>query len=221
MIHILTRESTMSESAQEQPVSRRERLKREREARILEAAAAVFARKGFHQATIREIADLADVADGTIYNYYVNKRDLLVAVARHVVADSASDVLEEFHAEDDRGFLTAILSDRFRFIERNPEFVRAMLAEVWTDEEFRQKYFGEVIMPLLAVMGGYLEARIQAGSMRPVNPSVVIRAMAGSFLIFLLLSQPGHGGVGLDISTEALVDDLVDFFLLGLEARAE
>ena len=68
----------MSDVAGNQPMSRRERLKQEREARILEAAAAVFARKGFHQATIREIAELADVADGTIYNYYADKRDLLV-----------------------------------------------------------------------------------------------------------------------------------------------
>ena len=67
----------MSNLAEDQSLSRRDRQKREREARILDAAAAVFAQKGFHQATIRDIAELADVADGTIYNYFDNKLDLL------------------------------------------------------------------------------------------------------------------------------------------------
>jgi AcrR family transcriptional regulator len=201
------------------PLSRRERLKQEREERILEAAAAVFARKGYHQATIREIAELADVADGTIYNYYANKRDLLLAMTRHVVADSASDVLAEFQEEDDRSFLAAILRDRFRLIEQNTDFVRAMMTEVWADEEFRQQYFGQVIAPLLRLMESYLQVRIEAGTVRPVNTSTVVQAMTGSLLIFLLLSEPGHGGLGINASHEELVDELVDFFLLGLQAR--
>jgi AcrR family transcriptional regulator len=200
-------------------ISRRDRQKREREARILDAAAAVFASKGYHQAKIRNIAQLADVADGTIYNYYPNKRELFLAMTRHVVADSAVDVLAEFQAASDREFLRAVFGDRFRFIERNSGFFRAMLAEVWTDEEFRQQYFGEVIAPLLGLMETYLQARIDAGTMRPVDTRVVIRAMTGSLLIFLLLSQPGHGALGLDIGSDELVDELVDFFLLGLETR--
>lgn len=209
----------MSGSTQSQPGSRRERLKREREARILDAAATVFARKGFHQATIHEIAELADVADGTIYNYYANKRALLLAMVRHVVADSASDVLEQFHTQDDRGFLAAILRDRFSMVERNSDFVRAMLAEVWTDGEFRRQYFSVVIAPLLELMERYLQERIDAGTMRQVDSRIVVRAMAGSFLMFILLSQPGHDELGIDVPGETLVDELVEFYLLGLQAR--
>lgn len=209
----------MSDATGKQPVSRRERLKREREGRILEAAAAVFARKGFHQATIREIAELADVADGTIYNYYANKRDLLMAMTRHVIADSASDALTQFQAKDDRDFLMALLSERFGFLERNLDFVRAMLAEVWTNEAFRQQYFGEVITPLLQLMEGYLQTRIHAGTIRPVDTGIVVRAMVGSFLIFLFLAQSEQGSLGVDVSVEDLVRELVDFFLLGLKAR--
>jgi AcrR family transcriptional regulator len=210
----------MSDVAHTQRMSRRERLRREREDRILESAAAIFARKGFHQATIREIAELADVADGTIYNYYASKRDLLLAMTRHIIADSASDVLEEFHTEDDRSFLTAILTDRFRFIERNSDFVRAMMAEIWTDEEFRRQYFREVIAPLLRLMEGYLQARIDAGTVRPLNTAVVVRAMAGSFLSFLLLSQPGRVEFGTELTLEDTVTELVGFFLLGLQVQS-
>jgi TetR/AcrR family fatty acid metabolism transcriptional regulator len=45
---------------------------------ILEAAISVFARQGFHQSTVAQIAREAGVADGTIYLYFKNKDDILV-----------------------------------------------------------------------------------------------------------------------------------------------
>jgi TetR/AcrR family fatty acid metabolism transcriptional regulator len=44
----------------------------------LEAAVTVFARQGFHQSTVAQIAKEAGVADGTIYLYFKNKDDILV-----------------------------------------------------------------------------------------------------------------------------------------------
>src|SRR5215472_2023489 len=48
-----------------------------RRRQILDAATRVFASKGFNRATIRDVAQDAGVADGTIYNYFGNKTDLL------------------------------------------------------------------------------------------------------------------------------------------------
>jgi len=46
--------------------------------RILDAAVSVFAEKGFHAARVSDVADRADVADGTIYLYFSNKEELLM-----------------------------------------------------------------------------------------------------------------------------------------------
>jgi TetR/AcrR family transcriptional regulator, fatty acid metabolism regulator protein len=46
--------------------------------RILDAAVSVFAEKGFHAARVSDVADRADVADGTIYLYFRNKEELLM-----------------------------------------------------------------------------------------------------------------------------------------------
>ncbi len=43
---------------------------------ILDAAAKVFAEKGFHPTTIKDIAAEAGIAHGTIYNYFENKTAL-------------------------------------------------------------------------------------------------------------------------------------------------
>jgi AcrR family transcriptional regulator len=199
-------------------VSRRERLKQEREALILEAAAAVFARKGYHQATIRDIAERADVADGTIYNYYSDKRDLLVAITRQVITSATFKALSAFEAEDDETFLRALLQDRLDYAQQNFDFTRVLLSQVWTDEAFRKAYLKEVIGPLLQVMEGYLQSRVQAGTVRPVNTRVIVQAMAGSFLIFVLLSEPGEEGLFKGVSHKELAAELADFFLRGLQA---
>jgi AcrR family transcriptional regulator len=48
--------------------------------RILEAASALFRKSGYEAAKIEAIAEASDVSAGTIYNYYKNKGDLLVAI---------------------------------------------------------------------------------------------------------------------------------------------
>ena len=68
----------------EKPTAKRK--EREREARrdaILSAASRVFLRKGYYEATLDEIAAEAEMAKGTIYNYYKDKQDLFISLAKH------------------------------------------------------------------------------------------------------------------------------------------
>ena len=52
----------------------------EKRERILESALSVFARKGFYNAKVSEIAQAAGVADGTIYLYFKSKDNLLISL---------------------------------------------------------------------------------------------------------------------------------------------
>lgn len=58
----------------------RERQKALRHDRILDAAARLFREQGYEAVKIDAIALAAEVSIGTIYNYYQNKGDLLVAI---------------------------------------------------------------------------------------------------------------------------------------------
>ena len=64
---------------------------------ILEAAVKVFARQGFYQSTVAQIAKEAGVADGTIYLYFKNKDDILV----HFFHYKTKQVFERFRTEVD------------------------------------------------------------------------------------------------------------------------
>jgi AcrR family transcriptional regulator len=74
-------------------LGRRERNKREKRERILNAARDLFRKKGFAATTAQEIADVADVGFGTLYLYTGSKEDLLIQVFE-----------EEMHMVMDRSF---------------------------------------------------------------------------------------------------------------------
>jgi AcrR family transcriptional regulator len=57
----------------------REKQKADRERRILEAAVTKFRADGYRAVRIEDLAEAANVSVGTIYNYYRNKGDILIA----------------------------------------------------------------------------------------------------------------------------------------------
>src|SRR5512147_1631665 len=61
-------------------ITRRERQAAQRVEHILDAAARLFAEHGFHRTTTKDIAQAADVSEGTLYNYFENKNDLLFSI---------------------------------------------------------------------------------------------------------------------------------------------
>jgi len=60
--------------------SRREQRKEQTRRRLIEAADRLFRRQGFEATTVEAIADAADVAKGTFFNYFQNKEGVLVAI---------------------------------------------------------------------------------------------------------------------------------------------
>ena len=73
MVKANEQEGLLSRSAK-----RRIREKEQRYNTVLKAAETLFARQGYHQTSIEEIADLAEVSTGAVYFYFKNKEDLLI-----------------------------------------------------------------------------------------------------------------------------------------------
>ena len=69
----------------------REKQKADRERRILEAAVTKFRANGYRAVRIEDLADMAEVSVGTVYNYYQTKGDILMATV-------AMEVEEVLHA---------------------------------------------------------------------------------------------------------------------------
>ena len=52
--------------------------------RIIEAAVIVFSRKGFHRAKVEEIAEVAGVGKGTVYEYFKSKKELFLEMVLYI-----------------------------------------------------------------------------------------------------------------------------------------
>lgn len=178
----------MGKAAQEQLMSRRERLKQEREERILEAAATEFARKGFHQTTIREIAEVADVADGTIYNYFESKGDLLVGILARL-ADLEDLPRELVHAlqDDVPEFLAAMLRHRLGNVRRNQEILQAVLPQVLVDAELQERFYERFVLRVVRLLEQYVATSVELGHVRPIDVPLAVRIVQSMFVGLIML----------------------------------
>lgn len=106
-------------------LSRKEREREARRREILEAAEHVFVRKGYHAATVEEIAREAEFAIGTIYNFFRGKEGLYA----HVVAKIAQDFMDAFESqvlskEDPVEAIGALIELRLTHFEDHRGFFR-------------------------------------------------------------------------------------------------
>jgi TetR/AcrR family fatty acid metabolism transcriptional regulator len=197
----------------------RQRLPRiQREAQILDAATRVFASKGYRAATTKEIAAKAGVSEGTIYNYFDSKYDLLIAMSKRLALESLEQLDHLPPQEDVRAYVTALVRDRFELLTKNMDLIRALMPEVLVDDELRQAYVEQVLSPALSYLGAIIENRTKAGVFREVDTQIVGRAMIGAVMSFgyLWLQRPSE----LDQrSQEELVSEVVGLFLDGLRVR--
>src|SRR5215472_19127003 len=135
-----------------------------RRTQILDAATRVFAGKGFNRATVRDVAQAAGVADGTIYNYFANKTDLLFGLLDRLNDTerrpaSLAQVVETSVA----GFFRAYVRERVEALWSNADLLRAVLPEMLANPDLRARYYDEVIAPTMALGEGAIQALASEG----------------------------------------------------------
>jgi len=125
---------------------RKENIARMRKQQILDAALAIFSKKGFAETTTAEIAQTAGVAEGTIYNYFQSKRELLVAVVQNfVMTEPFLNLFEHAGETDYPAFLTAVLENRMDFVEEGKKSrLLLLMSEVLRDPELQKIYDRQV-----------------------------------------------------------------------------
>jgi AcrR family transcriptional regulator len=201
---------------------RKESITRMREQQILDAALKVFSRKGFAEASTAEIAQEAGVAEGTIYNYYRSKRELLIAVVKtFVMTESFLNLFEHVGETDYPVFLTAVLNNRMDFIEDNVKsHMLLLIGEILRDPELRKIYDQQMIKPVISRMEKYLENKAAEGEFRSVNTSVVTRALGGMVLGLLLLALfEGESSPLNSIPRQNLAAEMLELVMKGIQQR--
>ncbi len=176
----------MSDSKSQDPI--RQQLIQARRNQILDAAATVFAEKGFHRTTTKEIARTAGVSEGTIYNYFSNKSDLLIGImTRLAEVEALNEELMDALQGDVRDFFVAVFRNRADSIQQGQEMLKAILPEVMVNPDLSQQFSQQFVRRISTLLEQYVQARIEMGDIRPVNVPLATRAVQGMFVGLIVL----------------------------------
>ncbi len=159
-----------------------------RREQILEAAIKVFSEKGFQVAKMQEVANAAGVSNGTVYNYFRSKDELLLALlAQLSEREQRKEQMQALQTGDLETIFVTQLQRRFRALLESKELWRVVLPELITNPGLCQQGFEQIFGPIFELGEGTFGGMSKMGKLRKLKASHMVRAMAGSVLgVFVL-----------------------------------
>ncbi|ENB4166688.1 MULTISPECIES: TetR/AcrR family transcriptional regulator [Stenotrophomonas] len=165
----------------------------QRIAQILQAALQCFLEKGFHQTSMRDIAQEAGVSLGNLYNHFPGKEAIILAVA---VAESEelAPLLQRLAAsEGERAQVLAFLRD-FHALCRQPEW--ATLAVEVLAESARNPAVAEAFAANRRQLQAALAEALQQVAQRERRRPVLAPALQAQVLLDAIESDALRRGLG-------------------------
>jgi TetR/AcrR family fatty acid metabolism transcriptional regulator len=187
-----------------------------RKNQILDAAARVFASKGFHAATIKDIARDAGIADGTIYNYFDNKTTLLFAIFERMRdALQPTAPVTNLQPDDVHGAIRAFVSLPLLALRGdNFELFRVVMSEIMVNDELRAQYAQQVLTPTLSVAERAFQHWVELGLINTEQGRLIVRVLSG--MVMGLMLQYIMDDDLLHAHWEALPDIVTDLIMQGI-----
>jgi TetR/AcrR family transcriptional regulator, fatty acid metabolism regulator protein len=138
---------------------------------IIEAAVRVFARKGYYNSRVSDIAREAGIAAGTIYLYFKTKDDILVTLFRDKMADFVGVLRKAIAGEADADSkIRRLVSLHFRILEESPDLAEVVQVELRQGQKFFRGASSQEIGAYFALIGSVLEEGVAEGRFRSGLP---------------------------------------------------
>jgi len=119
-----------------QNVSHTRQASEDKAARVISSAELVFSEKGYTKSTIAEIASRAAVAEGTLYEYFKNKEDLLLSIPKIRFQEHISLLDQIFEVKAPLRKLKRFIRYHYLLYCTNPSFMSVFLLNVYTNPKF-------------------------------------------------------------------------------------
>ena len=138
---------------------------------IIEAAVRVFARNGYYNSRVSDIAREAGIASGTIYLYFRTKEEILVRLFRDKMAEWVAEVRREIAGEPDavRKIRRLVLL-HFSVLEQNPDLAEVVQVELRQGHKFFRGASAHEVSAYFDLIASVLEEGIAAGLVRKDLP---------------------------------------------------
>ncbi len=186
--------------------------------KIIEGAIKVFAKKGFYNAKVSEIAREANVADGTIYLYFKNKDDILISLFEEKVDLIIHRMEAELNKVDDpMDKIRTFVEHHMRLVRENKSLSEVIQIELRQSSKFMRRYLPVKFLEYLDLIGHIIEDGKRRGVIREdIIPAIAKRAIFGALdemsLYWVLTRKPKY-------SLEQSIEQISMFFIDGLRVR--
>jgi AcrR family transcriptional regulator len=159
------------------PETTREDTRTKRRA-ILDAATELFAKQGYEETTIADIAQAAGVAVGTVYLYFRNKHEIYSSVSIDWV-ESIARVLQDpaIAALPVRQVPRAVIEASFRICHDNNELMPLFQIDVQSAEEIWQHKLAEG--SISKAIDAFLRQAIEQGQLAPFDTEMYAKILFG------------------------------------------
>ncbi len=159
-----------------------ERTQSDKYQKIIHAATKVFASKGFYNAKVADVAEEADVADGTIYLYFKNKDDILISIFEDSIDGFITAIQQKIRT------ITGPIEKLHEFIrlhlalvEENQDVAQVLQIELRQSSKFMKEYAATKFRDYLEIIAAILvEGQASGVFKEAVNPAIVKRAIFGA-----------------------------------------
>ena len=188
----------------------------EKSRQIIAAAVRVFARNGYYNSRVSDIAKEAGIASGTIYLYFKTKDDILVALFREKMAAFVASLRKAIAAEPDAvAKLRRLVALHFEILEADPDLAEVVQVELRQGHKFFRGASAAEVGAYFALIGSVLEEGVESGLFRRDLPiKVATKALFGAMDQMATSWVLGKRAYRLSETSEAVAD----LFLQGISA---
>ncbi|MEB3175162.1 MAG: TetR/AcrR family transcriptional regulator [Cyanobacteriota bacterium] len=186
-------------------------------ARILSQALRLFANQGYEGTTTKALAKAAQVAEGTIFRYFSNKKAILAAVVTQGWVDILTDLLTELSGMDGYDAIAQVMRRRMLRLRENKYLLQVCFVEAQHHPDLRERIQGEIIDKMTGVAEAFFQTAMERGVYRPMNPRIVAQVFLGMFTVAGFseqLLEPNASPAAL----QEMAEGLADIFLHGVLA---
>jgi TetR/AcrR family fatty acid metabolism transcriptional regulator len=149
---------------------------------IIDAAIRVFARKGYYNSRVSDIAREAGIAAGTIYLYFRTKDEILVTLFRDRMAEFVASVRKAISdLPDPLAKLRRLIALHFEMLERNPDLAEVVQVELRQGQKFFRGASSQEISAYFALIASVIEEAVAQGRFRKTLPvAIATKALFGA-----------------------------------------
>ncbi|WP_324739985.1 TetR/AcrR family transcriptional regulator [Tsuneonella sp. CC-YZS046] len=183
---------------------------------ILAAAKEVIATKGYEGVTMAEIAERANIVEGTVYRYFKNKDDLLLRVAEEWFTHSFADLVDVSAFNGTYNKLRYLVWHSLKTITKGPALSRYVMLEVRPRANYKETQLFEINREYTEQFRKLFKDAIESGEFRSGVPERVLRDMVfGTIEHSTWRFLRGEG----DFDVEELADEIAMVVYGGMTAE--